>query len=258
MSHSRESNLPLKKKLSKYIKYVTNLSPSIKNSIKWYTEHNYKKFNKMLREDIMLDSEMLSHLHNLDEAFSDAPVLDFPITVFRGIKKESESIADKSFMSTTIDFDIATGFSECCIMEITIAAGNKILPLWDISDQYDEFEILLNRNQILTITHEKKDLKKTFYATFLPDTTKIIHDETPSVKTIEEKFNDDKVHINIANSIIELLSDPDERELIDLDINDTEQLTSEIVSQYKMYASRLHTGTTIPNGILNMILSKIK
>lgn len=256
------SGLSLQSKLDPYVRYVNRLSHQIKNSISWYTQHNYKKFNKILREQGDLDSEMLSHLYNIDLAFENAPVLDFPITVFRGIKNSNEAIADKSFMSTSIDYNVADGFSECCIIDITVAAGNKILPLWDISDQYDEFEILLNRNQILTITHERILLKKIFYSTFLPSTSKIIEsNSTPNIKTIEsanEKESELKEKIiKISDNIIDILSDPDELELLDLDIHNKESLTEEIKSQYKIYSDRYKIDNNIPDEILIKILNLI-
>ena len=244
--------------LSEQEAYVDSLSEEVKNSLIWYTEHNYKDFNRSLRSGKILTGEFLDHLHNIDFAFNGVPPFEKSIVVYRGVTHTSQIVSDKSFMSTTTSYNVAAGFSECCIMKITISAGSKILPLYYISSQEDELEILLNRDQLLVITHKNTDKnnKEIFHVNYLPYTSTIV--DTEKVVEIEKKI-DTSAYEKIADSIVELLSDPDELEMLNIEEGD-EDLKKQIAIYYRKYVSNLKNvvlPTSIPESLLSSITSRI-
>ena len=127
--------------------YVKNLPDDIIEPLEWYTGGNFDKLNSALRNNKKLTSIQSSHVKNIDMAFSGAPRLTKPITVYKGVETNN-IFSDKAFVSTTSEMKQAYNFSgkECCILIINVSKGSKPLMLSSISKYKEEKEILLNRN----------------------------------------------------------------------------------------------------------------
>jgi len=112
---------------------------------------------------------------DLDSAFSNVPPLTSSIIVYRGIKPNltgEEYFSDTAFISTTKVKRLALEFSdrECCILQITVSAGSRVLPIERLSYASNEQEILFDRNGELIMTGSSIDNHnmKILYVTYLP------------------------------------------------------------------------------------------
>ena len=173
--------------------YILKLPENIKNTITWYTGGEYYEFNKMLRDDKQI-GEYSEHLKNLIIAFQGVPPLTEPMTVYKGKKSENIYKVDKAFSSTSLSIKGTIDFrgEKCCIMQITIPPGSKILPLSFLSDASYEDEILLDRNgtYIQTGTDirivDEKEIKF-FYISYIPYFSQIIGKDLNKVKDPERQ-----------------------------------------------------------------------
>ena len=127
-----------------------NLSKSEKEAIVDYSGSDYyKEFNETLRDKgkNALRGKLLSIYEGLNSIFSRIPSLSFPILTYRGIRGDTVNVGylEKQFISTTMAKDVALEFKRenCCLMEITIPAGVKCLPIFEYSENKDEYEIVL-------------------------------------------------------------------------------------------------------------------
>lgn len=137
-----------------------------------YTHGVVDRFiNTYLRNDIPLESindeslisneEVINTLNGLDMAMSKIPPLEKSITTYRGVYVgNSKVINDPAFISTTLDKNYANGIvqqeyddlyrnsgnTKCCVLEIHVPAGSKVLPLFMFSEFPFQKEILLDRN----------------------------------------------------------------------------------------------------------------
>lgn len=190
---------------SEQIKFIDSLPESIKNSLEWYTdEYNYKKFNNMLRTDEKLDEDQKTHLENINLAFLGVPSLTESIIVYRGIKgfeiADEKLFQDKAYVSTSLNPELIKRIyvkpnRECCLLQITISAGTKVLPLHTIS-QFNEQEVLLNRNGTYIITFSNIiDNYKVLYITYVPEHSVVI-DKNLDIKTAQHDFDRE-----LANSL---------------------------------------------------------
>jgi hypothetical protein len=184
------------------------LSDIEKLSINWYTGGNYDDFNDSVRKGKMLSQEQRDHKENIDTAFDSVPPLEVPIVVYKG-KGSDRIYSDKSFMSTTLLYDRSKRFTnkECCVLQITVSAGSKVLPIRTISKEPDEEEILLNRDGILIVTGNsirKEDMMKIIFVTYCPKGSN-------PVRTDEELKKADHVFDTqlIIEKLIESLQDED-------------------------------------------------
>lgn len=211
----------------------------VKNTISWYSdEKNYKEFNEKLREQRPLDATQKHHLNILDNMFRFAPPVDKDLKLYRGVK--SEGISDKSFISTSMNKSEAESFTNrmtaCCMMEISVSKGSKILPIAHYSDYPDEEEVLIDRNQILMTTYiSKEKFIKTYYISLAPRTSIVIENQTLS--EIKEEMDYSKTYDEVENKIVGdlLISDGDE-DFTDLfDLSDRDTLIKELEHLYSSY-----------------------
>jgi hypothetical protein len=123
-------------------------------------------------------------LRNIDEIMEHIPETTVPITVYKGVNLTglNEFRYDHYFSSTSVCKDIATIFAGgdwqdredrdlvndlCCIFEITILPGSKIIPLFgsrnvdkNISGVLaNELEIILDRGKRIKIEKEIQPIK---------------------------------------------------------------------------------------------------
>lgn len=106
-------------------------------------------------------------IENIDIAFSDVPVLNENIIVFRRIRlhgdfknyyqslEEGDVIQDKAYMSTSLILDVATSHGgsfkdENALLVIKIPKGEKCVFIDEV-DGYSEYEMLINKNRNLKV-----------------------------------------------------------------------------------------------------------
>lgn len=194
--------------------YVERLSPEEKNSINWYTGGNYDEFNEALRAGKVLSQVQRQHKDNIDFAFDAVPPIDIPIVVYKG--KGSERVySDKSFMSTSFLYERTKRFSgkECCVLQITVSAGSKVLPIRTISKEPEEEEVLLDRDGILVVTGNtiRNDGMKVIFTTYCPYGSKPVR-EDEELKKADHSFDNQL----IVEKLIESFKD-DDPEFLDED-----------------------------------------
>lgn len=182
--------------LQKQEQYTTNLSGSIKDALEWYTGGNFDKFNIALRTNKILPSSSQRILNYIDDAFDAVPPISEPVVVYKG-KGSNRVYSDKAFMSTTLDYNKTKRFSgkNCCVIQITVSPGSKILPLRTISREPDEEEVLLDRNGYLLVTGSKindQDKMKIIFATYSPEESKLVKNDE-QIKKAEKAFDSDLI-----------------------------------------------------------------
>ena len=131
---------------------VKTLPDQVIKSITWYTGGEYSDFNESLRAG-KIPSEK-RHFENISLAFQGVPPLANALTVYKGKRSENVYGVDKAFASTSSTIRGTQDFrgGKCCILQITVPPGSKVLPLESISDNKSEDEILLDRNGEYTVT----------------------------------------------------------------------------------------------------------
>ena len=213
--------------MDKQVKFIESLSKNMQNSIKKYTKDEYyESINDKIDNKEYLNQEEQDIVNALKLAFENVPPLEDSITVYRGITKDF--IPRKSFISTSIDKDVAINFANdrtlCCLLIIHIPPGEKILPLYTISANKHEKEVLLNTNLKFYVTpHSKTNGYKTFELKVLNslknEDIKLSLDVKPDVDVnpaVDVKpavdMSDDEVITRVKNIIL-----PEEIELLGLD-----------------------------------------
>lgn len=176
--------------LTEQLEYVRNLRQlEIYDSLAQYTSNEGYEVNKHLREDGRLrgdkemDEKYQKIINDIDTAFLGVPPLWTSLTVYRSIDLlVTFSYKSEGFISTSID--VITGSAnrpikgfECCVIEITVAAGTKVLPLLEVSKYSYEKEVLLPRDGTLLFISEtvKKVEGKDYiwiYAAYVPPNPK--------------------------------------------------------------------------------------
>lgn len=189
--------------LKKQQNYISKLSRNdpIRESLTWYTESNFKEFNKKLRRrGSVMSREELNHRDNIDQAFENVFRLESPLTVYRGIDRDDfiseKEFSDKAFISTSLSYEIARKTftaGMCCILQITVSPGSKVLPLRLISNNPEEEEILLDRDGIMFCTMVNVvDNMKVFYITYSPKKSERVED-MKDLSNAEDKGRNDLI-----------------------------------------------------------------
>lgn len=159
--------------LDRQIAFVNELSQEYLNSIIEYQGDSF--VNRNLRLKLGLDDWEefdLNTFRKLEDIFQSIPPLEKPLTVYRGVVIPSEEKLDTydgAYISTTTDKYMAQrfieGISDCCILQITVSPGSKVLPLIDQSLIFEESEVILYRKGELMVTGR---ISNTIFATYLP------------------------------------------------------------------------------------------
>lgn len=207
------------------IAYIDNLPNTLKESLMWYTGPSYIAFNKALREDAVSSIEHKKYMKNIDLVFSGAPPLTESMIVYRGVRFSGRISVDNddfleidnAYVSTTKDMKQTSLFSgeKCCVLQITISAGTKVLFLKKISMHEDEDEILLDRGGkfIITGTEIRKGMK-IVYMTYIPKGSLLVK-SVSEVKKAVEKFDEKLIQQRIVEYILKYKSSVPEEELED-------------------------------------------
>ena len=197
--------------IQKQLEFVNDLAENhkeIAKSITKYTHDDkfYKTMNTNLLRKKRQPKEIQVDLDNIDEAFKAVPPLTEPLVVYRGKRKDEINKTDLSFVSTSLFSDTTVEFTGigCCILQITISPGSKVLPIYDISENQSEFEILLDRggqfivtgSEIKQITSidEGRDMK-IIYVSYVPK----IYEQTTLLSEIVdlEKLDETQIQESI-------------------------------------------------------------
>ena len=209
-------------------------------TISWYTLDGYKDFNKRLRQEKKLTDEQTHHLLIFDRIFSLIDPITYPIVAYKGIKDDKYE-SDKSFISTSISEKEAYEFTSgnCCVIQLNISAGSKVLYIENVSEFGEEKEIILDRNGQILITGQEQLYPKTkIYATYIPQCSIGIHEIQSAEKAVDLK--------EIADRIRSIFI-PEEYELYE-----KSDFELEIKKTYKII-----TGKTPSSDIVELLYRKI-
>lgn len=153
------------------ILYMKKLPKTHIDALYNYTEDQYVGINELLRgTGLELDNDLFDDVRSiniLDEIFRGIPPLKHNIVLWRGSRMKTgipDHFTDKGFMSTSIDRDIALDYnkvSKCCLFEIHVPKGTKVIPLGTCSGSSDEMEVLLPRNGSYTVLNSTSTMAKT-------------------------------------------------------------------------------------------------
>lgn len=230
----------------KYFDHVKMLDEPIIKSIMWYTSSEYEDFNKALREEKLTSSQKL-HLKHIDLAFESCPPLTLPIIVYRGLKldnPETYSNYDRAFVSTTRDYNVTSEFrnARCCVLQITISPGSKVLFIEEISENPSEKEVLLNRNGKFIVTGTAiKNNMKIIFVTYTPMGSIPVKNDT-EVKNAEVSMDQKLIRQRVVDYMLKYKTDtpledlPDEIRLLLKRFqipNITDEMIEPILLQFK-------------------------
>ena len=153
-----------------------NASPQVLEALTLYTTADgYKTSNSLAhtnaRQITPTFELMQKHVTAIDRAFEIVDPLPRPMTVYRGMfldqerskaflrqlelnlrpyERSCETTIGNGFVSTSLDPSVAEFFNsgaDCCIMEIELRKGTRVVPLWPLSTQHLEREVLLHRRE---------------------------------------------------------------------------------------------------------------
>lgn len=133
-------------------------------AINAYTGNAFNSINPTLRhKSHWADEETKEIARTLDNAFDDVPALEDDLVVYRGaagavldqLDDIGKVVQDDGFVSTSVTPGAATGFGrQDAILQILVPAGEKVLPLGDLSLTKYEGEVILPRSiQFRVIGH---------------------------------------------------------------------------------------------------------
>jgi hypothetical protein len=108
-------------------------------------------------ETLLKESTSCDKINNILTIFEHAPQLEQDLIVYRGGNSLSNyNFPNRILISTTLSIDIANSFTQgsCCLYEIRILKGSKVLPLREISEHEDEQEILIHEYGTFTLDGE--------------------------------------------------------------------------------------------------------
>jgi len=146
--------------------YMRHLDTDIKDALANYTGEAYMDLNKRLRNGQTPTERQLRMIALIDEAFENVPPIQSAITVYRGIDSAAFMPDLSSYVSTSTNEGI--GYSNtnsyCCLLQILVPAGSRILPLVGISNYPEEEEVLLPRTGSFSITMMNNKVIPTVYS----------------------------------------------------------------------------------------------
>lgn len=92
--------------------------------------------------------------------------------------------------------------SKCCMLEITISPGSKVLPLWPVSDSPSEEEILLDREATWISTNAtiNNSMQKSLFITYIPPNSHVVETKE-ELKEVKNVFDNDLITERIVKSL---------------------------------------------------------
>ena len=192
--------------LKSQISYVKNLPQYLKDTITWYTmPHSYAQFNKYIREGKKLPVDYEYHKNNFDQIFKYVPPLKKSLNVYRGVKDRGHILNNQTYLSTTLVKTQTKNFSKnnCCIVNITLPAGSKIIPIFILSDIPNEAEILLDKDSTIVTTGKYVQNEITNYSvTFIPKVVVIDQNKEVVKLTKTLDINSNRLEPKFDNPVV--------------------------------------------------------
>lgn len=222
--------------LQDQLKYVRDLKSDNRNliySLQNYTSGTtniYKVINTYLSRRMKVPEELEDISNDLKLAFKGVPPLKEPIVVYRGKMYDIVDPIDYSYVSTSFFVRPTLDFigGNCCILQITVSPGSKIIPLATISDYKHEYEILLDRGGQFITTGSRIDTDmKYIYVSYIPQNlneTKMIDeirdpkdlDEGQLIESVVAYFVQQKANCNRFDELLKYLMKTEQFRLSDL------------------------------------------
>jgi len=162
------------------------------------------------------------------------PPLKTTIVVFK-CKNSANVYSDKSFVSTSLDYEGSKLFSgkNCCVLQITVSAGSKVLPIKDLSRYQEEEEVLLDRDSIFFVTGSminETDNMKIIFVTYNPKNS-IKVENKDDISNAEDEYDSDL----IVERIIDNLKDDDPDYIDDETIIDMyKTITGKMIEEHRL------------------------
>ena len=112
-----------------------------------------------------LENAMRRMAEDMDRLLENAPSLDHPLVVYRGVKdtdhvSRMRTWTDPAFVSTTLHplhaFSYKNPTGACCVQRLLLPVSVKVLLLQGLSNFKNEWEVLLPRNLRFRIVREKE------------------------------------------------------------------------------------------------------
>jgi hypothetical protein len=177
------------------INYLNKLDKQYINSIKEYTTSDYyEELNDLLRKNKPLPNNLLTIFNNINKVLENIPPIKKSVTVYRSINADALNLdfVNKHFISTSMISDPLKYPHErynkkCCFMQITISAGSRCLPILFISEDQEEYEVLLNYDLKWIVNNISINVKnqKTYYITTINNNSYDVN-ENKSAKDLME------------------------------------------------------------------------
>jgi hypothetical protein len=134
-----------------------------------YSGSAYTAVNKGLRE-VDVPDDLQNLVRSIDSAVRKAPPLPAPVRAYRGIGKgsgqlsqlrEGDVLTDQAFMSVSMDYNVAHGFSGDALLEITLPAGTRAASVDSLYGEGEaenpESELVLPRGSGLRVVQRRFD-----------------------------------------------------------------------------------------------------
>jgi hypothetical protein len=164
------------------INYTLDLPDKIVDTLRWYTTYKYKDFLNNLRNKIYSDIDSSEKLYNINKAFENVMITNKTFVVYRGINK-SPNKSLSTVISTSMSIEQASTFAndKCCLLEIEVSKGSRVIPVFIVSEIMEELEIILDSNAIFKVNdypssmYNGIEVYKAFYysKTYNPEYVKI-------------------------------------------------------------------------------------
>lgn len=152
----------ISKEVAKGEKYILGLPDDIKKSIKYYTGSGSSDINRNLRTE---SKDKQVNIKNMDKAILFAPPLEFPITVYRGVRGFDKIRDDNGYSSCSMNKNVSLNFGGGKCFTIKIPIGSRVLFVKPISLVSGEDEIIIGRGG----TFEQIDSENAIYTAQLND-----------------------------------------------------------------------------------------
>ena len=153
---------------SQQTSFIDRLPPDLNRALELYTTSKYQKINNVLEGIEESTDEIRDIVKKLDTVFSMAPQTTTPLTIYRGMKLDAvktprryktESVMMnykgkyEGFISCSLSYDVADNFTKgtCCVLEISVPIGSKLIYLEPLTTANGEYEVLIQRGSVLEI-----------------------------------------------------------------------------------------------------------
>lgn len=249
-------------KFVEQLKFLDNLSPDIIESLKIYTTSTGYDINKALRA---LKGGSLNNIlkykniiENIDSVFDAIPITKSPITLYRDTSLNfNYDIKNYGYVSTTYKRDTLVEEHDdienpkCCIINLSIPAGVRLIPLFNISNHKEEHEVLLPRNSGMEfISQQIIKGVITKYMVYLP----------PNNTKISKMNNFDDMYNSQCKKLIDMYEENPNifDEILDLASSLYEPTYEDFLNEVKMNLADICKHSKYIDGVCDTVFNHIK